>query len=115
MIYSFLSATTQEKKIRKLLPSFLEPIKSKHLPLSGFPHKERNFGWNSIHPNVTFWENSSNGAYQQALRFLDSKLPISSFLPKNRVFLQSNPMTPQNKKQIAYHIQFPIIKVPKKP
>ena len=57
----------------------------------------------------------SNGACQQAVRFLDSKLPVSSFLPKNRVFLQINPMTPQNKKQIAYHIQFPIIKVLKKP
>ena len=115
MIYSFLFATTQEITIRKLPPSFLESIKSKHLPPSGFPRKERNFGWNSIHPNVTFWKNDGNGAYQQAVHFLDSKLPVSSFLLKNRVFLQSNPVTPQNKKQIVYHIQFPIIKVPKKP
>ena len=115
MIYIFLFITTQKTTIGKLPPSLLESIKSHNLPPRGFPRKEHNFSWNSLHPYVIFWKNGRQRAFQHAVCFLYSKLPVSSFLLKNRVFLQSYPVTPQNMKQVAYHIQFPIVKIPNKP
>ena len=114
MIYRFFFTTTQKTTIKELSPSFLGLVKSKHLPPRSLPSKEHNFGWNSIHPNATFWKNGVNGVGQQVVRFLDSKLTVSSSLPRNRVFLQRRPVTPQDMELVPYHIQLPIIKIPKK-
>ena len=114
VICIFLFTSTQKTAIEKLSSSLLESIKSQYLPPSGFPRKKHNFSWNSLHPNFIFRKDDLQRPIQLVVRFLNSKLPISSSLPKNRIFLPSNPDFPQHLEQIAYHLHLPIIKIPNK-
>ena len=109
MICSFFFTPTQKTTIRELPSSFLKPVKSKHPPPRSLPSKERNLGWNIIHLNTTWRKSNVIGIGQQAVSIFDPKLSVSSSLPKNWVFLQRGPVTPQNIEQVPYHIQLPII------
>ena len=115
VIYIFLFTSTQKTAIGELSPSLLESIKSHNLPPSSFQRKEHNFSWNSLHPNFIFWKNDRQRPIHLAVSFHNSKLPISSFFPKNRIFLPSYPVSPQHMKQVVYHIQLPIVKIPNEP
>ena len=114
VVHIFRFTSTQKTAVGKLPSSFLKLIKSQYLLPSGFPRKKHNFSWNSLHPNFFFWEDDLQRPIQPAVRFLHTKLPTSPFLPKNRIFLPSNPKTPQHLEQIAYHLHLPIIKIPNK-